>query len=77
MKFVDAIDQYGSDKPDIRFGMKFVDMTQDFKNSEFSVFKNTANMLKGCIKAINFENKILSRKEVDELTKVAQEAKAK
>jgi len=77
MKFVDAIDQYGSDKPDIRFGMEFVDMTQDFKNSEFSVFKNTANMPKWSIKAINFENKILSRKEVDELTKVAQEAKAK
>ena len=77
MKYVDAIDKYGTDKPDLRFGMEFVDMTQDFKTSEFSVFQNTANMPKWSIKAINFENKILSRKEIDELTKVAQEAKAK
>lgn len=77
MKYVDAIDKYGTDKPDLRFAMEFVDMTQDFKNSEFSVFQNTANMSKWCIKAINFENKILSRKEIDELTKISQEAKAK
>jgi aspartyl-tRNA synthetase len=44
MKYVDAIDKYGTDKPDLRFNMEFVDMTQDFKKSEFSVFKNTANM---------------------------------
>lgn len=77
MKYVDALNRYGTDKPDLRFGMEFVDMTQEFKNSEFSVFKNTADMPKWSIKAINFENKILSRKEIDELTKVAQEAKAK
>jgi len=46
MKYVDAIDKYGTDKPDLRFNMEFVDMTQDFKNSEFSVFHNTANMPK-------------------------------
>ncbi|MCK9467526.1 MAG: aspartate--tRNA ligase [Candidatus Absconditabacterales bacterium] len=77
MKYVDAIDKYGTDKPDLRFAMEFVDMTQEFKNSEFSVFHNVANMPRGSIKAINFQNKILSRKEIDELTKIAQEAKAK
>jgi aspartyl-tRNA synthetase len=46
MKYVDAIDKYGTDKPDLRFNMEFVDMTQDFKKSEFSVFKNTAEMPK-------------------------------
>jgi len=35
MKYVDAIDKYGTDKPDLRFGMEFVDMTKDFQNSEF------------------------------------------
>ena len=77
MKYVDAIDKYGTDKPDLRFAMEFVDMTQEFKNSEFSVFHNVANMPRWSIKAINFQNKILSRKEIDELTKIAQEAKAK
>ncbi|MCF7834514.1 aspartate--tRNA ligase [Candidatus Gracilibacteria bacterium] len=77
MKYVDAIDKYGTDKPDLRFGMEFVDLTNIFKDSGFSVFKDVSNSNKGTIKAINLKNKNLSRKEIDELTKVAQEAKAK
>ncbi len=77
MKYVDAIDKYGTDKPDLRFGMKFVDMTQDFKNSEFGVFKTVANTSKWSIKAMKVEWQNFSRKEIDELTKVAQEAWAK
>jgi len=77
MKYVDAIDQYGTDKPDLRFGLKFVDLTEDLKNSGFSVFKTVANTEKGSIKAMKFEWKNFSRKEIDELTKVAQEAWAK
>lgn len=34
------MDTYGSDKPDIRFDMKFVDLTKDFAASEFSVFRD-------------------------------------
>jgi len=77
MKYVDAIDQYGSDKPDLRFGMKFVDMTESFKNSWFSVFQTVANTEKWCIKAMKVEWQNFSRKEIDELTKVAQESGAK
>lgn len=77
IKYVDAFDKYWTDKPDLRFGMEFIDMTDVFKNSEFSVFKDISNNPKWTIKAIKIENKILSRKEIDEFTKVAQEAKAK
>lgn len=35
-----AMDMYGSDKPDIRFDMKFVDLSKDFEKSEFSVFRD-------------------------------------
>ncbi len=77
MKYVDAMDQYGTDKPDLRFGLKFVDFTEEMKNSDFSVFKTVANTEKGSIKAIRLPNKTLSRKESDEMVKVAQEAGAK
>jgi len=39
MSYDEALENYGSDKPDLRFGMKFVDLTDIFKNSKFSVFK--------------------------------------
>ncbi len=76
LKHREAVDQYGSDKPDLRFGMELVEMTQDFINSWFSVFKDTvANAWS--IKAMKFENKILSRKEADELTEEVKKNKAK
>jgi aspartyl-tRNA synthetase len=37
----EAIDLYGSDKPDLRFGMKFVNISDLVKDSEFGVFSNT------------------------------------
>jgi aspartyl-tRNA synthetase len=40
MTYDEALENYGSDKPDLRFGMKFVDLTDIFVNSEFSVFKS-------------------------------------
>lgn len=43
LKHREAIDQYGSDKPDLRFGMPLIEMTEDFKNSDFSVFKDTVS----------------------------------
>ncbi|MCX6824234.1 MAG: aspartate--tRNA ligase [candidate division SR1 bacterium] len=76
LKHREAIDQYGSDKPDLRFGMPLVEMTQDFADSGFSVFKDTvAN--KGTIKAMKFENKLLTRKEYDELTEEVKKNGAK
>lgn len=43
IKWQDAMDQYGSDKPDIRFDMKIQDLTEMMKNSEFKGFSENAN----------------------------------
>jgi aspartyl-tRNA synthetase len=73
----DAMDRYGSDKPERRIGMKMVDLTEELKDCEFRVFSGTvANS--GVVKAINakgFAN--ISVGQVDKLTKLAQEAGAK
>lgn len=72
----EAVDQYGSDKPDVRFAMQLIEMTTYFTNSGFSVFKDTvAN--KWVIKAMKFENKILTRKEADALTEEVKKNGAK
>ena len=76
LKHREAVDQYGSDKPDLRFGMQLIEMTQDFANSWFSVFTDTVTAW-WTIKAMKFENKLLSRKEADELTEQVKKNKAK
>ena len=66
-----AIDLFWSDKPDIRFDMHFEDVSQDFRESGFSLFANTvANG--GVVKAMKLEGKILSRTEIDVLTEIAK-----
>lgn len=68
ISYRDAMETYGSDKPDLRFGMELIELTDVFANTEFGVFKNAA-----CIKAICVKNgAILSRKQMDEFTKIAQ-----
>lgn len=52
MPFHEAMNRFGVDKPDMRFGMELVDFTELFKNSSFKVFSGTANG-GGAIKAIN------------------------
>ena len=73
----DAMNRYGSDKPERRIGMEMVDLTDELKDCEFRVFSGTvANG--GVVKAINakgFAN--ISVGQVDKLTKLAQEAGAK
>ncbi|MDA7494061.1 aspartate--tRNA ligase [Akkermansiaceae bacterium] len=73
----DAMNCYGSDKPERRIGMEMVDLTEELKDCEFRVFSGTvANG--GVVKAINakgFAN--ISVGQVDKLTKLAQEAGAK
>lgn len=76
MTYDEAMENYGSDKPDLRFGMKFIDLTDVFVNSEFGVFKSVATS-GWVIKAIKLENQTMSRWEIDDLTKVAQKAGAK
>lgn len=76
MTYDEALENYGSDKPDLRFGMKFVDLTDIFANSAFSVFKSVYDF-GGVIKAIKLEGQSMSRKDIDDLTAVAQKAGAK
>ena len=73
----DAIDMYGSDKPDLRFDMTIKDITDVFKDTEFTVFKNVidANGIINAIVAKNAADKY-SRKNLDELTEFAKSKKA-
>ena len=78
IKYVDAMDKYGSDKPDIRFGNEMINVTDLFNNSEFAVFKNCINE-GGIIKALLFKDAAskLSRKKFDELNEFVKIYKAK
>jgi len=70
--FVEAIERYGSDKPDLRFGMELVELSDVFKDSEFGVFKNAvANG--GAVKAICVKDGAsLSRSQIDAFTEIAK-----
>lgn len=68
----EAIEKYGSDKPDLRFGMEMIDLTEDLKDTGFVVF---ANAIKngGAIKAISATGGgKLTRSQIDELTEMVK-----
>lgn len=73
LKYRDAMDRFGSDKPDLRFGLEFVDLSDTVRETDFKVF---AEALKngGQVKAINVKKSadVLSRKNLDDLTEVAK-----
>jgi aspartyl-tRNA synthetase len=72
MTYREAMDTYGSDKPDVRFGMKLVDITGIVAGSTFNVFEATVKS-GGNVKGFNAENcGAWSRKEVDELSAFVQ-----
>lgn len=77
LTYFDAMDRFGSDKPDLRYGMEFVDLTEDLKDCEFRVFSGAVKA-GGIIKAINAKGFAdISTGQIDKLTKLAQEAGAK
>ncbi len=77
LTYQEAMDKYGSDKPDRRIGMKITDVTEDLKDCEFRVFSGAVKN-GGVVKAINAKGFAdLSTGQIDKLTKVAQEAGAK
>ncbi len=66
--YTDAMETYGSDKPDLRFDMKLVELTDVFASTEFGVFKSAE-----CVKAICVKNGAsLSRSQIDGFTEVAK-----
>ena len=77
MKYDDAINYYGSDKPDLRFDLKITDITDIFKNTEFTVFKNVIEN-KGIINCLIVKNASdkFSRKDIDKLTDLVKTYKA-
>ena len=77
MKYDDAIKDYGSDKPDLRFEMKINDVTEVFKDTEFVVFKNVIqnNGIINCLVVKNANDKY-SRKDLDKLTDFVKTYKA-
>ena len=74
ISFHDAYSMYGSDKPDLRFGLKFNEIKHIFKDTSFKIFQKVANDKDGHIKAIKLEKMQdkMSRKEIDELTEIAK-----
>lgn len=77
MKYNDAIDMYGSDKPDLRFDMHINDITKLFDNTKCEFLKNTIDN-NGIINAIvvrDYADKY-SRKEIDKLTDYVKKHKA-
>ncbi len=68
LSYDEAMDRYGLDKPDIRFGLELRDLSPILKNSAFKVFKEALNG-GGIIKAINVKGgATFSRKEIEDLT---------
>ena len=66
--YVEAMEKYGSDKPDLRFDMQLSELTDVFSTTEFGVFKNAE-----CVKAICVKDGTsLTRKQIDHFTEIAK-----
>ncbi|MBK3333010.1 aspartate--tRNA ligase [Persephonella atlantica] len=77
MSYEEAINRYGTDKPDLRYGLELVDITDISKDVEFKVFRAVAQE-GGLVKGINIKGGArLTRKEIDNLTEYAQKFGAK
>lgn len=70
LSYQEAMEKYGSDKPDLRFGLPLVDITSLAKQSDFQVFKQACDMPGGMVVCINVKGRAeeFSRKRVDQLT---------
>ena len=78
MTWAEAMRRYGSDKPDLRIAMEFVDVAEQVKICEFKVFTDVANDPDGRVIALRAPGgAALSRKQIDELTEHAKKFGAK
>lgn len=77
MPFSEAMNRYGVDKPDLRFGLELVDLTETFRNSAFKVFQSTVAS-GGVIKAVNAKGlSDITQGELKSLEDVAKSLGAK
>ena len=78
MKYDDAMRLYGSDKPDLRFGMELCEVKEIFKDSSFQVFQNALDEDSSivCIK-VDGKSEEFSRKKIDALTEYVKTYKVK
>lgn len=68
ISYQEAMEKYGTDKPDLRYGMELIDLTEDLKNTQFAVFAKAE-----CVKAICVKNGAdLSRSQIDGFTEQAR-----
>ncbi len=72
LSYREAIDRYGSDKPDRRFGVQLVDLSDDFRASGFKVFRGALDA-GGVVKAINAKGfAAITTGQIEELTEIAK-----
>lgn len=77
LTYDEAMARYGSDKPDLRFGLELVDCAAILENTQFAVFQNTLES-GGQVKAIRYPGGAkLARREMDELVTLSKEFGAK
>ncbi|MGF0033396.1 aspartate--tRNA ligase [Bariatricus sp. SGI.154] len=77
MTWQEAMDRYGSDKPDVRFGMELNDVTEVVKDCEFVVFKGAIEN-GGSVRGINAKGQgSMPRKKIDKLVSFAKDYGAK
>ncbi len=77
LTYAEAMDRYGLDKPDIRFGMELKEISDIVKDSGFKVFADVVRK-GGIVKALNAKGCVeMSRKEIDDLTQFVAVYKAK
>ena len=70
--YQEAMDRFGSDKPDLRFDMELTDLSEELRDTEFGVFKNTIDA-GGVVKAICVKGAAsLSRSQIDGFTAIAK-----
>jgi len=71
MSYAEAMLRFGSDRPDPRFGLEIIDVSDHLRASEFKVFASVLGS-DGVVRAINAGTREVPRKELDELTEVAK-----
>jgi aspartyl-tRNA synthetase len=77
LAYREAMDRFGSDRPDLRFGLELRDVSSDLQSTEFRAFKQTLEQ-GGQVKAIVVPGCAgYARREIDELTEIARRAGAK